>query len=120
MTLHRAEPSKSSAVSSSSRGNSSSSSGVKPLKSSSARSAVCSSRRVEVEVQSSDLGDQLGPLLICWIIEDSVIMTELNSVLAASLDKLLQKESAVKKENSARLYLRDAAMTRMTYILKNR
>ena len=47
-------------------------------------------------------------------------MAELNSVLAASLDKLLQRESVVKKESSTRLYLRDAAMTRMTYILKNR
>jgi hypothetical protein len=48
-----------------------------------------------------------------------LIMTELNSVLAASLDKLLQKESTAKKEGLNRLYLRDAAMTRMTYILKN-
>ena len=47
-------------------------------------------------------------------------MAEMNSILAASLDKLLQKESAFRKEGSAsRLYLRDAAMTRMTYILKN-
>jgi hypothetical protein len=46
-------------------------------------------------------------------------MAQLNSALAASLDKLLQKESCNHRESTSKLYLRDAAMSRMTYILKN-
>lgn len=46
-------------------------------------------------------------------------MAQLNAVLAASLDKMLQKESAGSREGSSKMYLRDAAMSRMTYILKN-